>query len=60
MYVHTHLATQAIRNYHADFMRLKNAQTCRSPKLRKDLTPVRVTMLQATPHAIHFNRVLKS
>jgi len=30
----------------------------RSPKLRKALTPVRVTMLQATPHAIHFNRVL--
>jgi hypothetical protein len=32
--------------------------SCRSPKLRKALTPVRVTMLQATPHAIHFNRVL--
>ncbi len=33
---------------------------CRSPKLRKALIPVRVTvtMLQATPHAIHFNRVL--
>jgi len=31
---------------------------CRLPKLRKALTPVRVTMLQASPHAIHFNRVL--
>jgi hypothetical protein len=27
MYIDTHLAIQAIRNYHADFMRLKNAQT---------------------------------
>jgi CspA family cold shock protein len=36
----------------------KGPQACRSPKLRKALTPVRVTMLQATPHAIHFNRVL--
>jgi hypothetical protein len=36
----------------------RKGPACRSPKLRKALTPVRVTMLQATPHAIHFNRVL--
>src|ERR1700687_4342865 len=31
---------------------------CRSPKLRKTLNPVFVTMLQAAPEAIHFKRIL--
>src|SRR5258708_39315567 len=32
--------------------------TCRSPKLRRALNLVRVIMLQATPHAIHFKHIL--
>ncbi len=31
---------------------------CRSPKFRKTLNPVFVTMLQAAPEAIHFKRIL--
>jgi hypothetical protein len=31
--------------------------TCRSPRLRKGINLVRVTMLQASPHGIHFKRI---
>jgi len=32
--------------------------TCCSPKLRKAMNVVRVTMLQASPHLSHFKRLL--
>src|ERR1700675_3353722 len=32
--------------------------TCRSPKLHKAVSLVRVTMLQASPHVRHFKRIL--
>src|ERR1700676_1651351 len=34
------------------------SQPCRSPKLRKAVSLVRVTMLQASPHVRHFKRIL--
>src|SRR5712664_572793 len=37
---------------------LHSGDACRSPKLRKALKPVLVTMLQAAPHTIHFKRIL--
>ena len=38
--------------------RIGSGESCRSPKLRKTLNPVFVTMLQAAPEAIHFKRIL--
>jgi hypothetical protein len=52
------LIRQSRRHQRLHFRSSRPTDPCRSPKLRRTLNPVPVTMLQAAPNAIHFKRIL--
>jgi hypothetical protein len=52
------LIRQSCRHQRLHFRSSPPTDRWRSPKLRKTLNPVPVTVLQAAPHAMHFKRIL--